>query len=322
MNKNTVCRVFVVSIIFLVSLSPLTILDVNAQEEPVTPNPALILLTEISNLDITKYNPELTEITGDPAVIQHIKYTLNSDNSKINASFTVKNNNLIGFTLYPDQGEPFLTQQSTNILNEAKNVLDKYQTYSAASYIQPIRDLLSTVTDFDFKNLTWNTIKLKIVDSEDNYLTFQWMNTFYSFYNDYSKVILRFNDKGLLVQFWDSWDIYTLANYDLKISRDEAIHIAKDATSGYSYNVGDILVDDFAIVDDPLSVVLDLQPREGYVLYPGWSIHLYFDKKYPGQVTGLHVTMWADTGDITGYWSSCYNVGRYWRYNRYYSYSC
>jgi len=32
MNKNTLCRIFVVSIIFLVSLSPLTILDAKAQE--------------------------------------------------------------------------------------------------------------------------------------------------------------------------------------------------------------------------------------------------------------------------------------------------
>ena len=274
------------------------ILNVKAQES-VTPEQALTLLTQISNLDTTKYTPELKTITGDPEVLQHIEYSLTSNNSKIEVTFTVKNNTLTGFRIYPVQGEPITNKQSTNVIEEAKTTLDKYQAYTKTSYIIPIKELLNTITEFEYITKTSGNIKLEIIDTQDNYPTFQWTNTFNGIDNDYNRLILRFDDKANLVRFSDTWNLYTINYTEAKIQEEEAIELAKDHANNYSYKVGDIKVDDFIIVDNPVKTELNLQPREDNILYPWWSIQLYFDKVYPGQVTGLHVTMWADTGDIT-----------------------
>ena len=33
-------------------------------------------------------------------------------------------------------------------------------------------------------------------------------------------------------------------------------------------------------------------------LYPGWRVKLYLDKLYPGNVYGLNIGIWADTGEV------------------------
>ena len=57
MNKAILKRSLTVLFVILLSFSSMIILNVKAQES-VTPEQALTLLTQISNLDTTKYTPE------------------------------------------------------------------------------------------------------------------------------------------------------------------------------------------------------------------------------------------------------------------------
>ena len=57
-------------------------------------------------------------------------------------------------------------------------------------------------------------------------------------------------------------------------------------------------VTDYTIVDEPVGASLSTMCREPLVLYPFWSVNLYLDKVYPGNVIGFTFEIWADTGEI------------------------
>ena len=47
--------------------------------------------------------------------------------------------------------------------------------------------------------------------------------------------------------------------------------------------------------------IVETEARGGspLILYPLWDIVLYFDKLYPGNVYGLWIKIWADTGKVS-----------------------
>jgi hypothetical protein len=41
-----------------------------------------------------------------------------------------------------------------------------------------------------------------------------------------------------------------------------------------------------------------MRGKDQFTLYPSWNVPLGFDKFYPGDVTGMIVSFWADTGEV------------------------
>ena len=108
----------------------------------------------------------------------------------------------------------------------------------------------------------------------------------------------KFED-GSFANFGNGWDLYTVCSADLKVSRDDAIRIAREHAQSYSWKVGNTTVSDFTILDSPVNAESSMQPREDNTLYPWWNIQLYLDKVYPGMIGSIQVGLWADTGEIT-----------------------
>jgi len=192
----------------------------------------------------------------------------------------------------------------------AKDFLDKYQTYSDASYYSTLRSMLDSV-EAD-KNITKTSENIKLeVTIPESHTDFRWKYTFNGVEATSKCVVLNFR-QGFLKYFIDSWSFWTIGSTDLNVSEEEAIEIAMNAAENYSWNLsmgGDnppVTVTEFNVVGVS-ETTLDIgnyptknESRDGdpLTLYPGWHVKLYFDKLYPGQVYGLNIGIWADTGEV------------------------
>jgi hypothetical protein len=63
------------------------------------------------------------------------------------------------------------------------------------------------------------------------------------------------------------------------------------------------IVKDFKVSKDAVMVSLEVGPVDyvNYELRPYYDVRLYLDKVYPGNVFGITVFIWANTGEILSY---------------------
>ncbi|MBC7130670.1 hypothetical protein H5T51_05565 [Candidatus Bathyarchaeota archaeon] len=127
-----------------------------------------------------------------------------------------------------------------------------------------------------------------------------------------SKCVAVYFEDGFLKYFIDTWDIYKIGSSTINISEEEAVNIAIEHAKKFSWKVsmgGDnipIEVKEFKIVGVSETKLVfsnyieKNQARNGdpLTLYPGWHIKLSLDKLYPGNVYGIEVAIWADTGEV------------------------
>jgi len=297
-NENSYEKNWVVVLATFMVIMPMMQLSKAYSTEGANGEKALEFLTNVIGLDTASYNVTLASKTplGDSQEI--IKYRLESAVSTLEALCYFKNNILYNCFLHEYEGSLVFAQPSTDTLDYAKDTLARYQSYLNASYLQPISILLDTVTKIQPMTTTSGDVKFTItIDGGSK--TMEWMRAVNGVYNDYNRICMRFY-KGSLEQFSDTWNLYQSGGAEVKVTREEAIKIAMDAMRNYSYNVGDIVVSNFTVVDStPPSAELSMQLREDGLLYPLWDVYLYLDKMYPGMVTTLRAILWADTGEVS-----------------------
>jgi hypothetical protein len=110
----------------------------------------------------------------------------------------------------------------------------------------------------------------------------------------------------------NNWPLYTVAG-TARLSLEEATSIALEASQNFSYKLntdnGTLTVSGFKIAPESLchqtlsylNFPEQSNARGGdpFTLYPSWYVPLGFDRVYPGYVTGMTVTIWADTGEVS-----------------------
>jgi hypothetical protein len=122
-------------------------------------------------------------------------------------------------------------------------------------------------------------------------------------------------DNGRLSSFLNNWPLYKIADTKATISQEQAVKIALAAAENYTYQVNTnnttstISVAGFQFNPKSLSMATlsydnshnqNLTRDSAFTLYPSWYIPLGFDKAYPADVTGIAVSIWADTGEVVG----------------------
>ncbi len=284
--------------------------------ESTAPEKVLTILENVVGLDMAKYSTDLEFYAQAPFLYfdvlpqEDVKYALESNESKLEVICAFVDEKLRSMSMYVTDGSPLTTQPTTSPLEMAKDFLDKYQTYSDASYYSTLRSMLDSV-EAD-KNITKTSENIKLeVTVTANRTDFRWKYTFNGVEATSKCVVLNFR-QGFLKYFIDSWSFWTIGSTDLNVSEEEAIEIAMNAAENYSWNVsmgGDnppVTVTEFNVVGVS-ETTLDIgnyptknESRDGdpLTLYPGWHVKLYFDKLYPGQVYGLNIGIWADTGEV------------------------
>jgi len=157
------------------------------------------------------------------------------------------------------------------------------------------------------KNVTKISEDIKLeVTVTANRTDFRWKYVFNGVEATSKCVALNFK-QGFLKYFIDSWSYWTIGSTDLNVSEEEAIEIAMNAAENHSWNLSSgTTVTEFNIVGvSETTLQIGNYPTKNesrggdpLTLYPGWRVKLYFDKLYPGQVYGLDIGIWADTGEV------------------------
>ena len=267
--------------------------------ESSAPENALLFLTDVAGLDMTKYDAKLEKVSSLPSGVGapdlvFVKYALTSDGSKIEVICHLRNNAVSWCKLYPLEGSPLFAQPATNALDAAKSFLDRYQTYSGVSHVQPMRKMLDTVAELTPMTKAVGDVRLEITIDGDRE-SIQWMNAVNGITNTYNVVVLRFRN-GVFEFFCDEWNRCRIGSADVKVDREEAIRIAKEqAQNRIRAAVGNETASSFTFVSE--YALLTMQPREN-ALYPHWEILLELNKMVLSYGAAFRVSVWADTGEV------------------------
>jgi hypothetical protein len=196
------------------------------------------------------------------------------------------------------EGSPIYAQpQPFLVTDTAESILQRLSSLDAASYLEPMRNMLASVNETENFELTQGNTKLKVsLSGGDGEV--MWLYTENGVDFSPKSLSLVFED-GVLKKLTDGWYMWKIGSTTVNISNDEAIAIARNAARGFSWNADGEEVTDFNVLEDPVSAVFHPTPREDPLsLVPYWYITLYLDKVYPGGINRIGVGLWADTGEV------------------------
>jgi hypothetical protein len=274
---------------------------------------AQTILNDVVGLDTAAYNVSIDayneELYFEVLPQKYLGYTLKSEESNLSIIYTFVDQKLRSMNIYITDGSPKTYQPTTSTLETAKDFLDKYQKYSGNSYYGTLQAMLDNIEDD--KNVTKASENIKFeATTTSNYTSFRWTYTANGVEAPSKCVALKF-EQGFMKYFIDTWSLWTIGSTNLKIPEANAIELAMKAAETYSWNVNmgndsQITVTDFKIVgvsETTLQIgnyATKNEARDGdpLTLYPNWRVKLSFDNIYPGQVYGLDIGIWADTGEV------------------------
>lgn len=280
------------------------------------PEKTLIFLKDLVELDVTKYNVTLIRNRVDypphwgGLAQEVVRYDLDGGNeSNLYLTCRFRENVLHSCSLKVRKGSPiFAEPQPTRLLDAAKGFLERYQTYSGASYIQKMRSTLDTVDKTEDATIKSDNIKLTISNQEIqndptveaiDRTVFEWTYTVNGIDAPQNVVRVTF-EEGVFKSLVNNWNLYNIGSSEVNVSKEEAINLARNAAEDYTLRIylEDGLTDvEFNLADKPARAELFMYPRETLTVYPFWRIDLYFDKFYYSAY-GVQVGIWADTGEI------------------------
>lgn len=297
-------------IAFLIMAFASTLLQVpfaSSMEQEDIADKSFAFIKDVALIDVSKYNVSHTDVnshylpTQGNIPTQTIKYTLNSTESEIGIVFRFLNGTFNSYHLYTYKGSPIQLQKSEAIIDEIKGTFEHFKNTSEISYPKEMSDMLNSITT-STKNLTDIPNKLKLVAKvqEDNAT----IRCFYSENGiDYTrKGISMTFENGILTEFGNEWNIYSIGDAVPAISREEALKAAIDAANNYTLSIiigPDNTLENVPFEIDPEHIDIELNPieREPLTLQLMWSSRLYF-KEPVHFVYCIVVQQWADTGDI------------------------
>jgi hypothetical protein len=106
-------------------------------------------------------------------------------------------------------------------------------------------------------------------------------------------------ENRVLKELTDGWFLFEIGSTEVNISSEEAIEIARNAVEDFTWEADGVVVSDFNVLEEPVSVVFHPTQREEYlVLIPHWIVIFYLDKVYPSGFNRITVGLWADNGKV------------------------
>jgi DNA-binding transcriptional ArsR family regulator len=271
-----------------------------------SPTKVLAFLKDVIHLDITKYHSTLASNTVEyrndlGGIVEELfKYTLNYEGSTVDVTLRFRNNELSRFYLYVLEGTPIYSQlQPTNVLDVSKGIIERYYEYSGASYLENIKNILMNVNEpGDFETSAGNVKIIRSAEGNNVKIECFYVENNIDFKS--KSVVLSFDSYGFLEVLNDDWTIFSVGSTEVNVSKEEAINIAIDYASDFSWVANGVTISNFTVVSEPVTAELWPHSREQTLeLIPYWYVTLYLDREYPGRVDRLAVGLWADTGKVS-----------------------
>ncbi|MEM2098705.1 MAG: hypothetical protein QXU99_03020 [Candidatus Bathyarchaeia archaeon] len=248
-------------------------------------------------VDLSRYRITLKNQIDD-GLTHLLLYTLDSDESTLRVVCQFKNNAVSYCRVDVDKGQVISDRQYVSLVDAAKSILEKYQTYTKIDSADMI-DMLDNVDatkDSSIMVGNINFTKYTIIAYGIEVTTFNWAYTVNGV--EYTKLGIEFQN-GIFSCLYDTRGVYSIGDTTVNISREQAIAIAMKYVENYSYAMPDgSRISNFNISKDQSTARLVAYPINSLVLRPYWHIELYLNQTYPGSVHGLTVYVWANSGEV------------------------
>jgi len=318
-HLKSFCALFVLTIITVLAV---TQMPVAHSEELTVQQKSQAFLTNVAQLNLAQYNIQVNVFNYSTLTLfnQEVLYNLTSAESKLTVICLFRQGNLVWCKLYPTQGLPKFATPAIDPLSSATNVIDRYQNFSAATYLSPMRNMLvnaaqlSNITSNDNNviqqaSINGNTTSIvtnttssigsisQAVTIQGNTENIEWTSPVNGIENLNNYVYLTVQN-GNFEFLCDNWNLYKVGSATVNVQRDEAIQLALQAARAYSWTVNNQAISNFTVLSDPVLASLSMHDRGNYTLYPYWNIMLPLDKVYPGGVDSIRVLLWGDTGQV------------------------
>lgn len=272
---------------------------------------ALSFIKNVVPINLSNYNVALTQhltLTGssfagqaglsENRVIDTVRYTLTSANSAIDIVCQIENSTVTSCNVYVTNGSLATDRVYSNTTDAAKNFLGKYQSYNNVDS-NVLASMLDSVDATRNTTITLGNIKLTVANvafGDEQLVQFKWANTING--AEYSSLQLGFQKNGTFDSFIDNRGVFLIGDTTVSISKDQAIDIALKKVVSYSYAMPDkSSVTNFDVAKDNVTAQLTTT-FVGSELRPYWDVRLPLIKTYPGNVVGITVFLWANTGEV------------------------
>lgn len=314
-NQKTLCVTAIFIILLVVSAGASLVTVVHATEPSIQAK-TLDVLSSVAGLNIQSYeiskasqlNNQYLSLPQEEAIINLV-----SNNSSLKAECSFVNDNLRLIYISEYKGAPSIKQQATSIMQMAQDFLGRYQAYTNDTFYSTLASMLSTTKENTNSTQINGNMKLDVSNFDKKIVDYTWTYIDSNGIEAASKNVILSYYNGQLQSFLNNWPLYKVVTNTSKISVKSATEIAVEASKNYSYEVatanGTSIVSGFKIVpeslkDQTLSYLNDPDKNyarggDPFTLYPSWYVKLGFDKFYPGDVTGMTVTVWADTSQVS-----------------------
>lgn len=266
-------------------------------------------------LDLSKYaaEPQDNYVNSFMDVVpqENIRYIIGTNGSKAaDIRLTFSNEKLRTIDVLECTENLYLSKNFPNTLEMAKNFLSSYQVYSK-NFLYGKLDLMLS-TDEIGKNITkiLDNVKLEITTSKDYAAeTFRWTYSYNGIEAPSKCVVLGYNN-GFFKYFIDNWDLYKIGNTSVNLTEDTAKDIAMAKARDFSWKMGSennsFWIQNFTVMQAMVTqTVFNNFPENNrarnhdpLTLYPMHCMWVSLDKFYPGNVYGIEVYLWADSGEI------------------------
>jgi len=265
---------------------------------------AIEFIRDVIQIDLSEYQVALVsndvEFRSDlGGVVEEIlRYSLVNSEDRIDVVLRFRDQQLSRYQTYVFEGSTSYSEpQPIDLVDSATNLLSRYMSYSNASYLEQMGELLSMVDEVKNIEITEGNMKLKISASDDD-TEFFWLYTESDV--DFSPKSLSFIfENRAFKQLTDGWFLFETGSTEVNISSEEAITIAREAAGNFTWDFEGEAIANFTILEVPVDVDFHPHPRDDFLnLIPYWYVTLYLDMVYPGEVSRLAVGLWGDTGEI------------------------
>lgn len=277
----------------------------------------LALVNEVVCLDIMEENAtyvmemrdeEYRGLTQKRAGVP-ITYDVEKMPIRVECSFLNNNLRMIFISGFDSIVENFSVSET---VEKAKGFLQRYQNYTGDAVYGQFASMLEGVNATEDTTKYAENVRLEVLNHDQVIVDYIWR------YVDDNGIVAKLKsvnlnyDRGNLIVFLNQWPLFNIGGTP-EISAEEATEIAIEAANTYSYEAttenGTETITGFDIAQESLghetlSYVNFPNPdiardREPFTLYPSWYVPIGFNKSYPNGVTGITVTVWADTGEIS-----------------------
>lgn len=262
-----------------------------------------------------RYPPEFCGLVKEE--VRSYKYEANE--SKVDTMSIFYNEQLVFFKIEAARGNYIYSEApSTDLINQAKTILQRYQIYANHvyatdnSYLKPMQNILNSISDLSPTNITAGNLNFQVSKNDDN-IRVQWIYTENNVIMNYKRLELNFRNNAFESMI-DNWRILSVGGFSV-INAEEAYKLALETAQSTEFRIVNEYRNESVALPDlsksgyqmyfttvPYRNLISHNPskisRDPLTLYPYWQFYFYFKGGTIGGYSGVQVGIWGDTKEI------------------------